>query len=268
MGSEARHEAPAVDLIRARRLLKEPGIVWHQRFPIAEGVLAPGVSDIEWLADISGLPADLTGLSVLDVGTTNGGASFLAESRGASSVTATDILPPAFYGFAQLAELFGSNARFVQSSIYELPEALGGETFDVVIFWGVLYHLRHPLLGLDCVRRLTHGEVYIESAVCDYDMPSMSDRPAVRCDIDPAGIGDETNWFAPNVCAMRAWVEKAGFEIEEVRSWPNPAGRAHIRARASQHPPRYLVLGNAFERPMRAQPVDPASAYPRRRPTR
>jgi tRNA (mo5U34)-methyltransferase len=264
MTHESRLVRRVADPVRAQGLVQDPTIVWHQKFQLAAGVQAPGVSDIEWLAQIGGLPTDLSGLSVLDIGTTNGGASFLAESRGARFVTATDILPPTFYGFSQIAELLGSQVRFVESSIYELPEQLGGETFDIVIFWGVLYHLRHPLLGLDCLRRLAHGEVFIESAVCDYEMPSMSDRPATRCNVDPAGIGDETNWFAPNVCALRAWVANAGFSINRVRSWPEPPGRAHIHARASDQLPRYLALGNAFERPMSVQPLDPAGAYPHR----
>jgi tRNA (mo5U34)-methyltransferase len=254
-----------VDVVGARRLVEEGEFVWHQRFHLAPGIVAPGVNDIEWLAHTAELPADLTGLSVLDIGTTNGAATFLAEARGARSVVATDILPPTFFGFSKLAEVVGSRARFVQSSIYELPEKLDGETFDIVIFWGVLYHLRHPLLGLDCLRRVAHGEVYIETAVSDHDMPQVGDRPAARCDYDPAGIGDETNWFAPNMAALRRWVEHAGFEIERMRSWPDPAERAHVRARVAAKPQRYLELGNAFERPLRVQAMDPATAFPPRR---
>jgi tRNA (mo5U34)-methyltransferase len=239
------------DTDRARRLIEQPGIVWHQRFPLAPGVDVPGVNDIGWIAQTVGFPEDLTGKSVLDIGTTNGGAAFLAEARGAASVTATDIFSP-------------SRFRFIESSVYELPEKLGGETFDLVIFWGVLYHLRHPLLGLDCVRRVAHGTTLIESAVCDSALPQLADQPVVLCDADPGGIGDETNWFMPNTHALHRWVERAGFDIERVSSWPEPASRAHLRTRVSKELPRYTELGNAFERPMSVRVLDYETSYPAR----
>src|SRR5947209_3796014 len=77
---------------RARELIQQPGIVWHQRFALAPGVDAPGVNDIGWIAQKVGFPDDLTGQSALDIGTTNGGAAFMAEARGANSVVATDIV--------------------------------------------------------------------------------------------------------------------------------------------------------------------------------
>jgi tRNA (mo5U34)-methyltransferase len=235
---------------RARELIQQPGIVWHQRFALVPGVDAPGVNDIGWIAEKVGFPDDLTGQSVLDIGTTNGGAAFRAEARGATSVVATDIVPQSRFGFDRIADLLDSRVRFVESSVYELPEKLGGQTFDLVIFWGVLYHLRHPLLGLDSVRRVTHGTVLIESAVCDSVLTQVGDQPVVLCDADPSGIGDRTNWFMPNTGAMLRWVAGAGFDVEHVTSWPEPASRAHVRGCVSEAPPGYLQLGNAYERAM------------------
>ncbi len=54
--------------------------------------------------------------------------------------------------------ILSSRAEFVQASVYDLADALG-EIFDLVIFWGVPYHLRHRLLGLDSVRRPSRGRV-------------------------------------------------------------------------------------------------------------
>ena len=241
---------------RARELIQQPGILWHQRFPLAPGVDAPGGNDIGWIAQKTGFPDDLTGQRVLDIGTTNGGAAFMAEARGAAAVVATDIVPPGRFGFDRIAELLESRVRFVESSVYELPEKLGGETFDLVIFWGVLYHLRHPLLGLDCVRRVAHDTVLIESAVCDSALPQVSDQSVVLCEADPSGIGDRTNWFIPSTDAMRRWVTGAGFDIEQATSWPEPASRAHVRGRVSQGQPSYVKLGNAYERTMSVHPLD------------
>ena len=65
--------------------------VWHQRFEIAEGVYAPGASDISWLMAKAAVPERLDGATVLDIGTTNGGTAFECERRGASRVVAVDI---------------------------------------------------------------------------------------------------------------------------------------------------------------------------------
>ena len=124
----------------------------------------PGSSDVSGLMNTAAVPERLDGATVLDIGTTNGGAAFECERRGARRVVAVDIADENWFGFATLKRALGSSVDHVQASIYELPELLG-EQFDVVLFWGVLYHLRHPLLALDNVRRLARGTVSIETAV-------------------------------------------------------------------------------------------------------
>ena len=124
---------------------------WHQRFELVPGVYTPGVSNIEFLTNAAGIADRLDDLTVLDIGTTNGGAAFECERRGAKRVVAVDIADEDWFGFAAIKELLGSRVEHLNSSIYELPELLG-EQFDVVMFWGVLYQLRHPLLALDNVR--------------------------------------------------------------------------------------------------------------------
>src|SRR3954451_16198119 len=72
----------------ARQLATRTDFVWHQRWPLTDSVDTPGTNDIEWLMNRAGVPARLDVLSVLDIGTTNGGAAFLAERRGASRIVA------------------------------------------------------------------------------------------------------------------------------------------------------------------------------------
>ena len=83
----------------AREFVKSATFSWHQRWELVPGVVTPGANDIAWLLQHAGLPTDLTGLSVLDIGTTNGAGAFLAENRGAARVVAVDIFPPDYYGF-------------------------------------------------------------------------------------------------------------------------------------------------------------------------
>jgi hypothetical protein len=88
-------------------------------------VVTPGANDIDWLLSHVGLPGDLTGRTVLDIGTTNGAGAFVAERRGAGRVVTVDIFPPDYYGFTDIAALLGSHAEYVQASVYGLAELLG-----------------------------------------------------------------------------------------------------------------------------------------------
>ena len=154
----------------ARAFLDRSEFVWHQRFELAPGVWTPGVSPVPWLCNAAGLPADLSGVTVLDVGTTNAGTAFELERRGAARVVAVDIFDPDWFGVRALTEFLESNVEYVRASVYELAERFA-EPFDLVIFWGVLYHLRHPLLALDNLRKVTRGEASLETAVCDAELP-------------------------------------------------------------------------------------------------
>ena len=142
-------------------------------------MFTPGTNDVGFLCATAGMPAQLDGESVLDIGTTNGGVAFELERRGAGRVVAVDILDANTFGFNAIRDLLGSRATHVQASIYELPELLQ-EQFDIVLFLGVLYHLRHPLLALDNVRRLTRHWAYIESAICDAELPQVAGESVVR----------------------------------------------------------------------------------------
>ncbi len=212
----------------AERLVRDASFSWHQRFELAPGVHTPGTNDLAWLFAVAQVPDDLGGLSVLDVGTSNGGVSFEAERRGAARVVATDITPPEHCGFEQLRELVGASAEFVQASIYELPSVLNGERFDLVFFWGVLYHLRHPLLALDNLRQLVRGAALIETAVCDAEVGRGSRLPLVRFYRGGEREGDESNWFAPTTRGLIDWCESAGFETTLLGNWPPPLRRARM----------------------------------------
>ena len=129
----------------AREFLAATEFVWHQRFELAPGVFTPGPSNTMALFDLGDL-TDFAGKTVLDVGTSNGAAAFMAEQRGARRVVAVDIYPPGWFGFDKIKAFLGSAVEYAQGSVYRLTDIVDGP-FDIVLFWGVLYHLRHPLLG-------------------------------------------------------------------------------------------------------------------------
>lgn len=235
----------------AQAFLDAATFVWHQRFELAPGVVTPGVSDVGFLDGLTGLGEDCRGLRILDVGTTNGGLAFELARRGAD-VTAVDIADEGYFGFALLRDLLDAPVPFVRASVYELPDQVDGR-FDVVIALGLLYHLRHPLLALDQLRRVTAGELVVESAVADAD---EGDRPGIVQYFrrDELG-GDRSNWFAPTAATLVDMVESSGFEVLERRSWPDPAPtRASVRARVTTGPPEFQQI--SYERPFTAVEVD------------
>jgi tRNA (mo5U34)-methyltransferase len=228
------------------RLAARSDFLWHQRFELASGLFTPGANDVDWLLHTAGLPADMRGASVLDIGTTNGGTAFTLERRGASRVVATDIVDPMHFGFEAIRDALRSEVEFRQVSVYELSTAILGR-FDYVIFWGVLYHLRHPLLALDNVRALARKTVYVETAVCDHEL-TVDDPVARFYRLDELG-GDPSNWFAPNVRALGDWCASCGLEPVKVQSWPPEApSRAMVTATVSPGDPEYRTV--SYERPL------------------
>lgn len=239
---------PAPD--RATELAARTDFTWHQRFQLARGVYTPGVSNVEFLMESAGIPDRLDDATVLDIGTTNGGAAFECERRGAKRVVAVDIADENWFGFAAIKAYLGSEVDHVQANVYELPDVLG-EQFDVVMFWGVLYHLRHPLLALDNVRMLTRGSVTIETAVCDHELFGADRKlPVARFFRSDELAGDSSNWFAPSIAALSDWCLSAGLEPTAIHGWPERAPhRALIAARAVPGDPEYMTL--SYERPLR-----------------
>jgi tRNA (mo5U34)-methyltransferase len=250
-------EQPGPSADEARAFLAAADFIWHQRFQLVEGVHTPGASDIEWLLGAVQLPEDLTNRTVLDIGTSNGGAAFIAEHRGARRVVAVDIYPGDRFGILALKEFLGSRIEFVQASVYELPGVLDGQ-FDVVLFLGVLYHLRHPLLALDAVRSLTRGEALLETAVADHELGELRSYPLARFYPRDELGGDPSNWFAPSVAALLAWCSSSGLDPELLGAWPPDAPqRCALRALPSRDDPEYVRV--SYERPLRvdAQPDQP-----------
>jgi len=204
--------------VSAEDFIAGAGFRWHQRFELAPGIWTPGTSDVERFLRLARLPADLSGMRILDVGTSNGGTAFACERRGAE-VVAADIVPPDYSGFARIRDFLGSSCAYVESTVYELPERVDGR-FDVVLFLGVLYHLRHPLLALDALRRLDADAVVLETEVADRALGRRL-RWRALASFHRGGLhGDATNWFVPTVAALEEWCASSGFVVEEVVRWP------------------------------------------------
>ncbi|MEM6889116.1 MAG: DUF1698 domain-containing protein [Pseudomonadota bacterium] len=201
-------------------------IHWHQEWDLFEGVKLPGRNPVSTLCDYAGLPQDLTGKSVLDIGAWHGAFSFECERRGADRVLAFSLEDPEATGFNRLKEVLNSNVEYKLGSVYSLQDYDLG-TFDVVLFFGVLYHLRYPLLSFDRLRDVCKdtGAVYIETHI----LLENADRPMwVFYPADDL-LGDPSNWFSPNVRAVIDGMNTAGFDTVLTGQWGD---RAAFRADA------------------------------------
>ncbi len=180
------------------------------------------------------IPADLTGKSVLDIGCNAGFYSVEMKRRGADRVLGIDS-DDRYLAQARLAsEALGfTGVEFRKLSVYDVGAL--GERFDLVIFMGVLYHLRHPLLALDLIREHVAGdlmlfqtmqqgsrEVYPVPADHPFHMPGTHEPPPFFDEpgypkmhfIEREFAHDWTNWWAPNAACSAAMLRSAGFTIE------------------------------------------------------
>ena len=171
------------------------------------------------------LPADLTGRTVLDIGCNAGFYSFEMTRRGAARVVGIDSDPRYLDQARFAAETLGTTGvEFRQLGVYDV--AALGERFDLVIFMGVLYHLRHPLLALDLIREhvagdlmlfqtLTRGPDTVADVAEDYDFADDAhfqapDYPRMAF-IENRWSHDWTNWWVPNRAGVEAMLRAAGF---------------------------------------------------------
>jgi tRNA (mo5U34)-methyltransferase len=211
---------------------------WHHIFHFPHGISSPGAYDPRELFGRLGLP-DLHGQRVLDVGTRDGFFAFACERLGAE-VVAMDNLTSDKTGFEAARQILGSNVECKLANVYDVDPRVWGE-FDIVLFLGVLYHLRHPLLALDRLRAVCRGRIYVESLACDdgvfLDMEHTKPLQAIAPDLVGIPIAqflpygrfhpDASNKWAPNVACVRALLEDALFTVEDVHVWP---GRVLTRA--------------------------------------
>jgi tRNA (mo5U34)-methyltransferase len=194
---------------------------WWHTIDLGRGIVTPGLDPTPARLPEMQFPADLTGLSVLDVGAWDGFFSFEAERRGASRVLATDSFCWGLGGWGSKAgfdlarRALGSRVEDLVIDPLELsPERIG--MFDLVLFIGVLYHMRHPLLALERVFSVTRDQLILQTQV---DLSAL-DRPALAFYQGAELNNDDTNWCGPNPAAVVAMLRAVGFrEIRIVSQW-------------------------------------------------
>jgi tRNA (mo5U34)-methyltransferase len=173
------------------------------------------------------IPKDLTGKTVLDIGCNAGFYSMEMKRRGAARVLGIDTDEHYLRQARFAAEVEGADVEFRCLPVWEVGSI--GERFDLVIFMGVLYHLRHPLLALDLIHEhvakdlllfqsMQRGSREIAEVAPDYDFnaPAPFDEPGFPKlhFIEERYSHDETNWWVPNRACVEAMLRSSGFSIE------------------------------------------------------
>lgn len=208
---------------------------WHHQIDLGDGILTPGNSKLEVLqaqADIYFRNDLVKNKSFLDIGCWDGFNSFEASKRGASSVLATDY-------FAWSNQCWGKKESFdlarsrlsppgLDVRVIDLPdltiENIG--TWDIVLFAGVFYHLRHPFFVLENISKLVNETIIIETHLdaVELDRPAMIFYPTNELAMD------HTNWWGPNPKAIIAMLKDLGFSqitFTDHPFYPNTRGIFH-----------------------------------------
>ena len=183
---------------------------------------------VKWQTFAHVLPQDLRGKSVLDIGCNAGFYSLEMKRRGADRVLGLDSDDVYLNQARFAAEVNGLDIEFRRMNVYDVPQLR--EKFDIVLFLGVLYHLRHPLLALDLLhdhvtkdllvfQSMQRGSSQVPQLEDDYHfwrMDIFDEAPYPKMFfVEKSYSGDWTNWWIPNRACVEAMLRSSGFEIME-----------------------------------------------------
>jgi tRNA (mo5U34)-methyltransferase len=247
-------------------LARVQALTWVHTIDLGNGIVTPGMWGPPPPTIMHALDTiDFQGKKVLDIGCWDGLWSFEAEKRGAKIVVATDLntqrWPPDGHATFLLAhEALGSNAIYrADVSVYDVPRIFPERDFDVVLFCGIYYHLRDPLLALSRLRQamkpggviVVEGEVTLDRAKCGAEFFYRTTHG-----------NDPSNWWVPTIRCLYEWVESSYFDVlqefppphvdpkttfleklQRKRVSPEPQfSRAVLTARAVvRHDPKYML---------------------------
>ena len=231
---------------------------WYHRIDLPGGLTTPGrVARNPVIASFLDT-IDFKGKTVLDIGCWDGLWSFEAEERGANLVVATDDTSQRPLGDSpsfEIARRLRKSSVIYHSDVpvYDI-ERLGRGDFDVVLFLGIYYHLKHPLYALSKIRRVCK-----ENALLLVEGPAFRSRTRsyARFYYDRWHRGDASNWWVPSRRCLREMIECSFFRITREAATTNvrpvkwtgqpfacieAAGRVLFN---SLYPKRYILQASA-----------------------
>lgn len=254
-------EHPSTDQLKSEMESLGP---WYHSIDLGGGLVTPGRAWYHHMWEVcrdTMNHLDFRGRRVLDIGANDGLWSFEAERRGAALVVAVDLFDYALERFlfcrrvlkskvvplynVSVYELSDSLARYLSPQSPTVPDVL---KFDIVIFYGVLYHLRDPMRALAEVRSVVKedGAVLLETAYarCE-EKPIMLFNGGSKRRLYP----DYTSWWAPSRSCLVEMCETSFFNLQEdtvhTHKQDEPVGR--IGAVLKAIPPTAIDPEMAYE---------------------
>jgi tRNA (mo5U34)-methyltransferase len=189
---------------------------------------------VKWKRISQVIPADLNGASVLDVGCNAGFYCVEMKKRGAGRVVGVDLDDRYLAQANFVRDTLNLDIEFQKLCVYDIDQIAG--QFDYVLFLGVFYHLRYPLLALDKVVKKVRGKLLFQTMLRgseqsyetkdDYDFwdKEIFADPAFPAAyfIEKSYSNDYTNWFIPNRSGAEAMLRSSGLKIAaqpEAETW-------------------------------------------------
>jgi tRNA (mo5U34)-methyltransferase len=208
---------------------------WWHTIDLGDGVTTPGHSSARSQeVRANAIPGSLQGKTVLDAGCWDGFFSFWCERRGAAVTPIDDFQHKDFVGskygielkggegFRVAARLLGSRLKLKRRDFASLQGS-----FDIVLFFGVLYHERHPLLALEHLARLTR-----ECAVVETHYIKSDRQPFLRFYAGSSLNDDPTNFWGPTLSCVELMLREVGFRrVSLVKTYRDNDDRAIFLAR-------------------------------------
>jgi tRNA (mo5U34)-methyltransferase len=205
---------------------------WYHTITFPDGEVTPGLYDHRDLLPHYGLPQDLSGKRVLDVGTANGYWAFEMERRGAQ-VTAVDVassseldFPPQVRAllrtmparqrgqrFQEAHARLGSRVQYRPLSIYDLTSETIGH-FDLVHAGDILLHLERPLDALRHLHNVLEGGGQL--IISDTVDPRLPARQGPTFLTNYLGGWETHTWWCPSVDALGQMIVDTGFNTVEL----------------------------------------------------
>lgn len=187
---------------------------WVHSIDLGNGVVTPGKWSKPALISQAIDNIDFHGKKVLDIGCWDGLWSFEAERRGASEVFATDYISQRSFKeqptFLLAHKTLQSKVKYYPNvSVFNIG-SLGIADFDIILFCGVYYHLRDPLLAFARLRQVMKEGATI---VVEGEVIQNSGRPFARFYYRNWVANDASNWWIPNIRCLHEWIESSFFTI-------------------------------------------------------